>query len=164
MAAARLPPASSEPVPVSTEPGEGLETSPRARTCRLGLALHADNIPVPVKTSSGRFLVAGIGAAPGVDDDEECDVDSRTLAEAAARLAKYTSEEEGVDFPQQQWADLYKESGPEDVTSDVGCDFVALRGSGGAGSGAGGAAGWQLSCGPHKVRKADEADMLLGNG
>eukprot|EP00798_Chlamydomonas_sp_ICE-L_P017839 gene17839-24223_t len=65
---------------------------------------------------------AGVGAVggPGVgttshDDDEE-GVDPRNLAEAAARLAKYTTEGEADEAPplsHQQWADVYKETGPD---------------------------------------------------
>ena len=43
-------------------------------------------------------------------------MDPRTLAEAAARLAKYTSDEgdgQGAPPPHQQWADVYKETGPD---------------------------------------------------
>jgi len=40
---------------------------------------------------------------------DESDVDPRTLAQAAARLAKYTSEGVVGALPEQQWADLYNE-------------------------------------------------------
>ncbi|GFH25145.1 serine threonine isoform A, partial [Haematococcus lacustris] len=68
------------------------------------------------------------GAAGGADldrgDMEEDDMDPRTLEAAAARLAQYTSDQPVGNLPLQQWADIYKETGAEEVCSDAGCDLV----------------------------------------
>lgn len=99
------------------------------------------------------------------DDEDGDDIDPRTLAEAAARLAKYTSEAEVTpgSLPQDQWADIYKESAGEDRSGEAAVEFLAVRAAGqpqGAATAAGatpgeGAAGsacyWRLSAGPHKV-------------
>ncbi|KAL6762933.1 hypothetical protein V8C86DRAFT_2432243 [Haematococcus lacustris] len=70
------------------------------------------------------------GAAGGADldrgDMEEDDMDPRTLEAAAARLAQYTSDQPVGNLPLQQWADIYKETGAEEVCSDAGCDLVML--------------------------------------
>eukprot|EP00967_Tisochrysis_lutea_P099651 scaffold148142_cov21-Tisochrysis_lutea.AAC.1 len=39
-------------------------------------------------------------------EEDDGDLDPRTLAQAAKRLAKYTSENEVRPLPEQQWADL----------------------------------------------------------
>ncbi|KAJ9505203.1 hypothetical protein QJQ45_027457 [Haematococcus lacustris] len=59
-------------------------------------------------------------------DMEEDDMDPRTLEAAAARLAQYTSDQPVGNLPLQQWADIYKETGAEEVCSDAGCDLVML--------------------------------------
>ncbi|GFH26415.1 serine threonine isoform A [Haematococcus lacustris] len=57
---------------------------------------------------------------------EEDDMDPRTLEAAAARLAQNTSDQPVGNLPLQQWADIYKETGAEEVCSDAGCDLVML--------------------------------------
>jgi hypothetical protein len=84
------------------------------------------------------------------DDDDECDMDPRTLAEAAARLAKYTSDEPVGNLPPQQWADLYKEAGPEDLSADTACEMLVW--CAGPGKMVFRPTEWRLSCGAHKVR------------
>lgn len=97
------------------------------------------------------------------------------MAEAAARLAKYTSEHEAGPLPEQQWADLYKEGSVWDASgggeSTAPCDLVVAcapppgaAGHGGqglsaqeAGEGGPGRAAqeqWHVACGPHKVGPA----------
>lgn len=106
-------------------------------------------------------------------------MDPRTLAEAAARLAKYTTDDPD-DVPlHQQWTDIYKESGPDGVGAMGGepsLDFVALS-AGSSAAVAATAAGamaaaasaalppadWHLSCGANRVLSCEGADAgLLG--
>lgn len=124
--------------------------------------------------------------------DEDDDIDPRTLAEAAARLAKYTTDDPD-DVPlHQQWTDIYKESGPDGVGAMGGepsLDFVALSAGsaaaaaataagamaaavfGGGAAGGGGAAtaaalppaAWHLSCGANRMLSCECAGAgLLG--
>lgn len=85
------------------------------------------------------------GNAAVVDDDDD-DMDPRTLEQAAARLAHLTAEDlEGVETSRPQWADLYKESGPDGLGAlgdEPALDLVAWRlGSSGSEGACEGAAG-----------------------
>jgi hypothetical protein len=64
-----------------------------------------------------------------VVDDGDDDMDPRTLTEAAARLAHLTSDQVEHEAPRAQWADIYKESGPDGVGamgSEPGVDLVLV--------------------------------------
>ncbi|KXZ56884.1 hypothetical protein GPECTOR_1g798 [Gonium pectorale] len=119
----------------------------------------------------------GGGAAAAMDEDNDDDVDPRTLEAAAARLAHLTSAERSGPPPAAQWADIYKESGPDGVGAMGGepvVDLAAWRlgerhggggaaGRAGAGAGAGAESGgeraaqpvWRLSCGAHRLLSAE---------
>jgi len=103
--------------------------------------------------------------ADEMEEDDEGDMDPRTLAQAAARLAKYTSEAEAGALPEQQWADLYNEGGALDVGEGAEgaapCDFVVapvqrrvqeLPQPSQPPQDGEGLEDWHVSCGPHKVR------------
>lgn len=94
---------------------------------------------------SGKPSVAAMEAAAAADDaanappaagDDDDDMDPRTLEQAVARLAHLTSSERDKAVPLAQWADLYKESGPDGVGAMGGepvLDLAAWRLGGGAG-------------------------------
>ena len=100
-----------------------------------------------------------------MEEEEENDIDPRTLQEAAARLAHYTSVDPmSSDPPHQQWTDLYKESGPDGVGAMGGEDAIDLvvlpaDGSGGGGGGERSLAPplsrWHLSCGAGRLLSAE---------
>ena len=58
-------------------------------------------------------------------------MDPRTLAQAAERLAKYTSADPQGPLPEQQWTDLYNEGGSLDMgegaEGTAACDVVLAR-------------------------------------
>ncbi|GAX75438.1 hypothetical protein CEUSTIGMA_g2882.t1 [Chlamydomonas eustigma] len=114
-------------------------------------------------------------AGPGNNDDDDSDIDPRTLQEAAARLAKYTSEEPmESNPPHQHWTDVYKESGPDgvgDMGSEESMDMLLIRMSGfveedqlplAHTSGVTAAtpkpeASWHLSCGAARLLSSESA-------
>ncbi|PNW85571.1 hypothetical protein CHLRE_03g193050v5 [Chlamydomonas reinhardtii] len=118
---------------------------------------------------SGKPSVAAMEAAAAADDaanappaagDDDDDMDPRTLEQAVARLAHLTSSERDKAVPLAQWADLYKESGPDGVGAMGGepvLDLAAWR----LGGGAGGSTDktqrpyWRLSCHAHRLLTAD---------
>uniref|UniRef100_A0A383V828 Uncharacterized protein n=1 Tax=Tetradesmus obliquus TaxID=3088 RepID=A0A383V828_TETOB len=67
--------------------------------------------------TAGAAAAAAAAAAAGLDED--MDIDPRTLQQAAARLAQFSSQEALGELPQQQWTDVFKESGPGDSLSDA---------------------------------------------
>ncbi|KAG2433472.1 hypothetical protein HYH02_012590 [Chlamydomonas schloesseri] len=100
---------------------------------------------------------AGGGGGGGGDDD---DMDPRTLEQAAARLAHLTSSERDKAAPLAQWADIYKESGPDGVGamgSEPVVDLAAWR----LGGEAGGSTDkiqrpyWRMSCHAHRLLTSD---------
>ncbi|KAG2483809.1 hypothetical protein HYH03_017332 [Edaphochlamys debaryana] len=126
-------------------------------------------------SSSAAAAAAAAAAAPGRSasagamdaDDEGDDVDPRTLEQAAARLAHMTSEAAEGEGPRHQWADVFREGGPDgvgDMGSEPCVDVATWR------LGPGGAAGtapdkplppaWRLSCGAHRLLTA-EAGVAL---
>jgi hypothetical protein len=99
-------------------------------------------------------------------------VDPRTLAEAAARLAKFSAQDAPPGpLPHQQWADIYKESGPDGLGamgSEPGCDLLLLQlqerqaSSSAAGSTEGSAQVSQLqavACGAFRVLSAESKTL-----
>ncbi|PNH03494.1 hypothetical protein TSOC_010447, partial [Tetrabaena socialis] len=95
-----------------------------------------------VAMDTGDTVAAATSAAAVADDDDDGDdMDPRTLAQAAARLAHMTSDARVGPAPMQQWADVYKESGPDGVGAMGGeptIDLAAWRlGGAAAGEGAG---------------------------
>jgi KUP system potassium uptake protein len=111
---------------------------------------HIDCRPPKWQLENGSGAQAG-HQGPSDGDDNNDDVDPRTLAAAAARLAQYTSEQPVTALPQQQWADIYKETGLDDVSADVACEMVVWRCGGGSDGHGWAPTDWRLSCGAHKV-------------
>ncbi|KAG2442368.1 hypothetical protein HXX76_002454 [Chlamydomonas incerta] len=135
-----------------------------------GLEEEEDEEGVPQAGPSGKPSVAAMEAAAAADDaanaapaagDDDDDMDPRTLEQAVARLAHMTSAERDKAVPLAQWADIYKESGPDGVGAmgaEPVLDLAAWRLGGG---GAGGSADktqrpyWRLSCHAHRLLTAD---------
>ncbi|GLI69754.1 hypothetical protein VaNZ11_014434, partial [Volvox africanus] len=106
--------------------------------------------------------VAGGRGDDGIDDDD--DMDPRTLEQAAARLAHITSAQQEGPQARAQWADIYKETGPDGVGAmgdEPAVDLAAWRLSNNSGgSGGVGVTGqadkpltpfWRLCCGAHRL-------------
>ncbi|GIL51441.1 hypothetical protein Vafri_7422 [Volvox africanus] len=85
------------------------------------------------------------------DDDDDDDMDPRTLEQAAARLAHMTSAQREGPQSRAQWADIYKESGPDGVGAmgdEPAMDLAAWRLS-------------NNSCGSRGVDVAEPTDKPL---
>ncbi|WIA32717.1 hypothetical protein OEZ86_005903 [Tetradesmus obliquus] len=90
------------------------EAAPRAP-----LAFTAAQDQPAGSTANGTAGAAAAAAAAAAGLDEDMDIDPRTLQQAAARLAQFSSQEALGELPQQQWTDVFKESGPGDSLSDA---------------------------------------------
>ncbi|KAG1663161.1 hypothetical protein FOA52_006058 [Chlamydomonas sp. UWO 241] len=128
----------------------------------------------------GAGIGGGGGAAPMDEDDG--DMDPRTLAQAAAALAKFTSDEVEAATDRHQWTDIYKESGPDGVGAMGGepsLDLVLLPAAplhpdapatpgGGGGTSESQAASvmpraeWHLACGAARILSAECAGASPG--
>ncbi|GIL86925.1 hypothetical protein Vretimale_15539 [Volvox reticuliferus] len=113
-------------------------------------------------------VVKGAGGRGDDDINDDDDMDPRTLEQAAARLANMTSDEREGPQSRAQWADIYKETGPDGVGAmgnEPAMDLAAWRLSNSSGGNGGvGVAErtdkpltpfWRLCCGAHRLLTAE---------
>ena len=121
---------------------------------------HGARPPPTVTTASGLGATGGGGDGGNGGDDEDDDgddIDPRTLAQAAARLAHLTSDARAGALPRQQWTDVYKESEPDGGgggDGEQGCEVSLFTAAAGAAEAAAAAAAAAAAGGPAVWRRA----------